>query len=212
MLLLITCCYLEVADRRMTTAIKLVLAQAFVSGATSLVHQLMRNRVLHRRPFAERGPSTLRLHLGSQLLLELLVLADAQASALSVGGFGALGSQGTCVTRHSRKLDLLAWDHRDGLATRTGHLHTRKVQGEIMLREKRTNLWPGASDNVHALLRPLGNAWARHVSQVDIELQQSQGLSPTPRPTALLPHARLIRRADHHLPGDGAIRPRQSAL
>ena len=79
MLLLITCCYLEVADRRMTTAIKLVLAQAFVSGATSLVHQLMRNRVLHRRPFAERGPSTLRLHLGSQLLLELLVLADAQA-------------------------------------------------------------------------------------------------------------------------------------
>ena len=117
MLLLITCCYLEVADRRMTTAIKLVLAQAFVSGATSLVHQLMRNRVLHRRPFAERGPSTLRLHLGSQLLLELLVLVDAQASALSVGGFGALGSQGTCVTRHSRKLDLLAWDHGDGLAT-----------------------------------------------------------------------------------------------
>ena len=40
-----------------------------------------------------------------------------------------------------------------------------------MLREKRTNLWPGASDNVHALLRPLGNAWARHVSQVDIELR-----------------------------------------
>ena len=71
----------------MPTAIKLVLAQAFVSGATSLVHQLMRNRVLQRRPFAERGPSTLRLHLGSQLLLELLVLADAQASALSVGGF-----------------------------------------------------------------------------------------------------------------------------
>ena len=130
----------------MTTAIKLVLAQAFVSGATSLVHQLMRNRVLHRRPLAERGLSTLRLHLGSQLLLELLVLADAQASALSVGGFGALGSQGTCVTRHSRKLDLLAWDHRDGLAPRTGHLHTRKVQGEIMLREKRTNLWPGASE------------------------------------------------------------------
>ena len=44
-----------------------------------------------------------------------------------------------------------------------------------MLREKRTNLWPGASDNVHALLRPLGNAWARHVSQVDIELQQARG-------------------------------------
>jgi hypothetical protein len=31
----------EVADRRMTTAIKLVLAQAFVAGATALVRQLM---------------------------------------------------------------------------------------------------------------------------------------------------------------------------
>ena len=30
MLLLIMCCYLEVADRGMTTAIKLVLAQTFV--------------------------------------------------------------------------------------------------------------------------------------------------------------------------------------
>src|SRR5712692_1124290 len=130
MLLLITCRYLEVADRRMTTAIKLVLAQAFVSGATSLVHQLMRNRVLHRRPFPERGPSTLRLHLGSQLLLERLVLSDAQASALSVCGFGALGSQGTRVTRRRRKLGRLAGDHGDALAPRTGHLHNRKVEEE----------------------------------------------------------------------------------
>src|SRR5881397_556483 len=110
MLLLITCRYLEVADRRMTTAIKLVLAQAFVSGATSLVHQLMRNRVLHRRPFPERGPSTLRLHLGSQLLLERLILADALASAVPECGFRTLGAQGTCVTRRSWKLDILAWD------------------------------------------------------------------------------------------------------
>jgi hypothetical protein len=50
-MLLMTCRYLEVADRRMTTAIKLVLAQACVSGSTSLVHQLIRNRGLHRRPF-----------------------------------------------------------------------------------------------------------------------------------------------------------------
>ena len=99
MLLLIMCRDLEVADRRMTTAIKLVFAQAFVSGSTSLVHQLMGNGVLHRRPFAQRGPSTLRLHLGSQLLLERLVLADAQASALPARGFGALGAQGTRVTR-----------------------------------------------------------------------------------------------------------------
>ena len=129
MLLLIMRRYLEVADRRMTTAIKLVLAQAFVAGATSLVYQLMRNRVLHRRPFPERGPATLRLHLGSQLLLERLVLADTHASALSVGGCGALGAQGTRVTRCRRKLGMLAGDHGNALAPRTGYLHTHKVQG-----------------------------------------------------------------------------------
>src|SRR2546425_3485316 len=172
MLLLIPCRYLEVADRRMTTAIKLVLAQAFVSGATSLVYQLMRTRVLHRRPFPERGPSTLRLHLGAQLLLERLVLADAQASALPARGFCTLGAQGTCVTRRSWKLDILAWDYGYGLSIWTGHPHSRKVQGKLLLGEKRTNLRPGAGDNVHALLRPLGNPGAGHVPQVDIELQQ----------------------------------------
>jgi len=44
MLFLIMYCALEVADRRMTTALQLVLAQAFVSGSTSLVRQLMGNR------------------------------------------------------------------------------------------------------------------------------------------------------------------------
>jgi hypothetical protein len=121
----------------MTTAIKLVFAQAFVAGATSLVHQLMCNRVLHRRPFPERGPSPLCLHLGSQLLLELLVLADTHASALSGGGFGALGSQATRVTRCRRKLGMLAGDHGNALAPRAGHLHACKVQSEIILREKR---------------------------------------------------------------------------
>ena len=55
MLLRITCRYLKVADRRMTTAITLILAQAFVSGATSLVHQLVRHRGVHRCPFPERA-------------------------------------------------------------------------------------------------------------------------------------------------------------
>ena len=41
-----------------------------------------------------------------------------------------------------------------------------------MLREQRTNLRPGARDNVDSLLRPLGNACAGHVAQIDIELQQ----------------------------------------
>src|ERR1700756_1430530 len=164
MLLLITCRYLEVADCRMPTAIKLILAQAFVAGSPSLVHQLVRNRVLHRRPFPERGPSTPRLHLGAQLLLELFVLADAQASALSACGFGTLGAQGTRVTRRRRKLGMLAWDHGDGLAPRTGYLPARKVQSKIMLGEQRTNLRPRARDNVHALLRPLDNPGAGHVS------------------------------------------------
>src|SRR5215813_7856425 len=205
MFLLITCRYLEVADRRMTTTIKLIFAQAFVAGSTSLMHQLVRNRVLHRRPFPERGPSTPRLHLGAQLLLKLLILADAQTSALSMGGFGTLGSQGTRVTRCRRKLGRLAEDHRDGLATRTGHLHPRKVQDESILREKRTALRPGASDNVHALLRPLGNPWAGHVPQVDIELQQTwtplQFLGQQLYRLMLW----LLRRADYHLPRDFAI-------
>ena len=118
MLLLITCRYLEVADRRMPTAIKLILAQAFVSGATALVYQLVCNRVLHRCPCPERGPSTPRPHRGSQLLLERLILADAHASALSLGGCGALGSQGTRVTRRRRKLGRLAGDHGNALAPR----------------------------------------------------------------------------------------------
>jgi hypothetical protein len=76
MLLLIMCCNLEVADCRMTPAIKLIFAQAFVAGPTSLVVQLMSNEVLHRGPFAQRGPSAPRLHLGPQLLLERFILAD----------------------------------------------------------------------------------------------------------------------------------------
>ena len=78
MLLLIMCCYLEVADRGMTTAIKLVLTQTFVARSTSLVRQLMGNRVLHRGPFAQRGPSSLGLYLGAQFLLERLIFTDVQ--------------------------------------------------------------------------------------------------------------------------------------
>jgi hypothetical protein len=123
MLLLIMCRDLEVTHRRMTTAIKLVFAQAFVPGAASLVCHLMGNRVLYCYPFPQRGPSTLRLYRGAQLLLELFVLTDAQASALPVLDFGTLRAQGARITRHSWKLDMLAEDHRDALAPRTGHLH-----------------------------------------------------------------------------------------
>ena len=104
MLLLIMCCYLEVADRGMTTAIKLVLAQTFVASSTSLVRQLMGNRMLHGGPFAQRGPSSLRLALGAQLLLERLVLADSQGPAMPELGSGTLRSLGTRVTGPGRKL------------------------------------------------------------------------------------------------------------
>src|SRR5712691_12086420 len=133
----------------------------------------MGDRMFNRGAFAQGSPATLRLHLRAQLLLELFVLADAQVSPLPVRGFGTLSAQGARITRRSRKLDMPAWDHRDALATRTGHLHPRKVQSEIMLGKKRTNLRPRTCENVHALLRPLGNPWAGHVPQVDIQLQQA---------------------------------------
>ena len=40
--------------------------------------------MLNRRAFEQGSPATLRLHLRAQLLLELFVLADAQASPLPV--------------------------------------------------------------------------------------------------------------------------------
>jgi hypothetical protein len=91
MLLLLMGCNLEVADCRMTPAIKLIFAHAFVAGPTALVDQLMGNSVLHRGPFAQCRPAAPRLHLGPQQLLERLILADAQASALPTRGFRALG-------------------------------------------------------------------------------------------------------------------------
>src|SRR5947208_15905926 len=133
----------------------------------------MADRVVRGRAFAQPGPATLGLYLGSQLLLERLVLTDAQVSALPARGFRTLSAQGTCVTRHSRKLDSLAGDQGDCLAVWTGHPHSREVQGELLLGEKRTNLRPGAGDNVHTLLRPLGNPGAGHVPQLDIELPQA---------------------------------------
>src|SRR5262249_43073621 len=116
MLLLIMCRDLEVADRCMTTAIKLVLAQAFVAGATALVRQVVVEGVPPGGAFARRGGSAVRPDFGSHLLRELFVLTDVQAPALPVQGFGTLGPQGTHVTHRRRKLGRLARHHRDTLA------------------------------------------------------------------------------------------------
>jgi hypothetical protein len=98
------CRHLQVAHRRVTTAVKLVLTQTFISGSTSLMCQLMGDGVLYRSPFAQRGPSSLRLDLGAQLLLERLVLADSQGPAMPELGSGPLRSLGTRVTGPGRKL------------------------------------------------------------------------------------------------------------
>ena len=134
MLLLIMCCDLEVADRCMTPAITLVFAHACRAGPTALVRQLMGNRVLHRGPFTQRGPSALGLPLRPQLVLEWLVRADVQAAALPARRLRTLATQGTRVTRRRRQLCRLPEDHGDGLGTRTGDLHRRTVQGESRLR------------------------------------------------------------------------------
>src|SRR5256714_11330494 len=107
----------------------------------------MVNRVRLRCPLAQGGPATLFFYFVSQLLLERLVLTDAQVSALPARGFRTLSAQGTCVTRHSRKLDSLAGDQGGCLTIWTRHPHSREVQGELLLGEKRTNLRPGAGDN-----------------------------------------------------------------
>src|SRR5215813_1276668 len=102
----------------------------------------MGDRMFNRRAFAQGSPATLRLHLRAQLLLELFVLADAQASPWPVRGFGTLRTQGAHIARRCRKLGLPAWDHRDALAPRTGHLPPRKVQREILFGKKRTTWRP----------------------------------------------------------------------
>ena len=98
-----------------------------------------------------------------------------------------------------------AWDQRDALATRTGHLHPRKVQREIMLRKKQTNVRPRTGDDVHTLLRPLGHPWAGHGPQVDIELQEAGGFLQLLSQQLHDCMLRLMGRTDYHLPRDFAI-------
>src|SRR5262249_32976561 len=111
----------------------------------------------------------------------------------------------TGVTRRRRKLDRRAEAHGNALATRTRHLHRCKVPGEIILCEQWTNLWPGASDNVHALRRPVGHPWTGHVAQVDIELQQARGFLQLLGKQFYDCMLRLIGWTDYHLPDDFAI-------
>src|SRR6516225_7853059 len=136
------------------------------------MRDVMGDRMLHRGAFAQRGASALGFDLGAELVLKQFVLTDMQASPLTDPGCGALRSLWTPITGAGRKLGVLARDHRDGLAPRTGDGSVRKVQGEVVLGEERPALRPGASNDVDTLLGPLRNAWTSHVSQVDIQLPQ----------------------------------------
>src|SRR6266436_1293928 len=190
------CRHLQVADSRVTTAVTLILAQALLSGSTSLMCQLMGDRVLHRRAFAQRGPSALRLYLGAQLLLERLGLADAEASALPALRFGALRSHRTRVTGTGWNVDVPAHSHRKRLAVRTGDAHVCKINRALLFGEQCAAWRPRPSNDGHARRRPLGNPRARHVPEVNIELQQPL---PTLQFHGQQLHGlmlRLMRRAD----------------
>src|SRR5262249_44813424 len=123
----------------------------------------MGDRVLHSGSFTQRGASALGFDLGSELVLELFVLTYMQGPALANPGLGALRSLWTHITGIGGKLGVFAWDHRHGLATRTGDHPVRKVQGEVILGEAGSALRPRAGNDVHTLLGPLHNPWAGHV-------------------------------------------------
>src|SRR5215470_2886506 len=115
----------------------------------------MGDRMCHRCSFAQRGASAFGFDLGAQLVLELFVLTDMQAAPLAKPGFGALRSLWTTITGAGGELGVCAWDHRHGLASRTGNHPVRKVQGEVALREACPALWPGAGYDEDPLLGPL---------------------------------------------------------
>src|SRR5262249_38542978 len=145
MFLRITCRHLQVADGCMPTAVKLILAQPFVAGMSSLMGQLMSNGMLHRRPFAQRGSAAFGSELGTQLLLELFILTDRQGSAMPQLGGGALRALGTRVTGTGWKDDRAAQEHRHRLAAWARHRPVREVEGEGLLGEQQPAAGPGAS-------------------------------------------------------------------
>src|ERR671925_524169 len=133
----------------------------------------MGDRMLHRRAFPQRGPAALGPDLRAQLVLELFILPDGQAPPLPDPGSRAPRADWTRVTGTGQKLGVLAWDHWHGMAVWTGDRPVCEVQGKVLLGEQGAALRPGTGNDIHTLRRPLGYPWARHVAQVDIQLQQT---------------------------------------
>lgn len=96
--------YLEVTDRRMAAAVKLVLAQPLIAGTPSLVRDVRGDCMLNRRAFAQRGASALGLDLGAELVLEWFVFPDRQASPLADLGGGTLRALGAPSADAGREL------------------------------------------------------------------------------------------------------------
>jgi hypothetical protein len=130
MLLLIMCCHLQVADGCMTTTVTLVLAQPLGAGAPSLVRSLMGERMFDPWVFPQRRPSAFGPELGTQCLLERLILADGQRPALPELGGSARHSLGThvecsclpCARSHVLlfRAQRNRWMPHDGLLTVAG--------------------------------------------------------------------------------------------
>src|SRR5260370_29764313 len=147
--------YLEVTDRRMAAAVKLVLAWPLIAGTPSLVRDVMGDRMLNRSSFAQRGASALGFDLGSELVLELFVRTNRQASPLAELGCGTLRSLWTPITGAGGELGGFAWDHRHGLAPRTRDMPVYEVEGKGVFRKAGPALRPGAGKNGGARLGPL---------------------------------------------------------
>src|ERR671925_804548 len=164
--------HLEVTDRRMAAAVKLVRAEPLRAGTPSLMRDVMGDRMLHRWSCAPRGTSTPGFALGSELVLERFVLTDRPASPLTAPGCGARRSLGTPLTGAGGQLGVCARDPWDGLATRTGDWPVRTVPGDVVLGEERPALRPGAGHAGDARRGPWRHAWTGPGPQVAIQLQQ----------------------------------------
>src|SRR5215471_10539149 len=169
------------------------------------MRDVMGDRMLNRGAFAQRGTSALGFDLGAELVLERFVLPNMQASPLTEPSGGALRALWTPITGASGKLGIFAWDHRDGLAPRTGDGPVRKVQGKSVLGEECPALWPGAGNDVDALLGPLRNAGTGHVPPVDIQLQQPWRLLQRLDQQLYRFMLGLVRWANHDLTCDMTI-------
>jgi hypothetical protein len=205
MLLLIMCGDLEVADRRMTPAITLVVAHAFVAGAPSLGRQRRGHGVRHGGPLAPRGPAACGPALGAPLLLALGLLTAGQSPALPARGGGARRALGPRGTGTGRQRAGAAWGPRHRLAARPRHRPVRAVAAAVLRRAPRPAAWPGTGAHGPPRRRPWGQPWTGPGPQSARALQQAGRL----RPRRGQPRAGRLRRrrgwTAHPRPEDCAL-------